>query len=365
MWLIEALKRECDVTVVTTGGWDIAELNSYYGTRVREEEVHVSIAPLPFPMHNLSAAAFRDACYQRFARRIAAEYDVRISAYNLTDWGLPAIHFIADFSWHAEVRKRVDPPSPGLIYKDSALRKAYLGIAAAYTRPSGRNMLHEDRLIANSMWTATLMKNICSVDCAAIVYPCVWTEFPRIDWKDKEYAFVMIGRIVPEKKVERAIAILKAVRSRGYAIRFHLCGHIGNDLYGNQIAAMCREHADWIIPEGQISGARKMDVLARCRFGIQTRDAEPFGISVAEMIKAGAIVFAPDDGGQVEILDHRELLFQSVDDAVDKISAVLSSEEKQASMRSHLRQRSKAFSVENFIRQSLEAIALPRVSLCV
>ena len=45
MWLIEALKRDSDVTVVTTGGWDRLALNGYYGTRVEEDEVKVRIAP--------------------------------------------------------------------------------------------------------------------------------------------------------------------------------------------------------------------------------------------------------------------------------------------------------------------------------
>jgi glycosyltransferase involved in cell wall biosynthesis len=361
MWLIEALKPGCDITVITTGGWDLAELNMYYGTRVREEEVRVRIAPVPFPLQGLSAAAFRAACYQRYAREVAAEYDVRLSAYNLTDWGLPAIHFIADFSWHLEIRNRIDPPSPGLIYKDSALRKAYLGISAAYANPSGRDLLRQDRLIANSMWTAELIRQVCHVDSTAVVYPCVWTEFPKTAWEDKEDAFVMIGRVTPEKQVERAIAILRLVRDRGYAIRLHLCGHIDNDLYGRKIAMLCREHSDWIIPEGFVSGARKTQILSRCRFGIHTRGAEPFGISVAEMVQAGAIVFAPDRGGQVEILDHNDLLFQTMDDAVDKICAVLSSTEKQASLRNHLAKNAGIFRAENFMRESLEAIAVHNV----
>jgi hypothetical protein len=104
MWLIEALKRDFDVTVVTTGGWDLPALNSYYGTQVKQDEVKVRIAPVPLLISNMSAAALRGACYQRFARQVAADYDVRISAYNLTDWGLPAVHFIADFSWHQKLR---------------------------------------------------------------------------------------------------------------------------------------------------------------------------------------------------------------------------------------------------------------------
>jgi len=356
MWLIEALKRDCDITVMTTGGWDRKALNAFYGTGVREEDVKVRIAPVPWLLDNHSAAALRGSCYQRCARRIASEYDLRISTYNLTDWGLPAIHFLADFSWNQELRERLDPPSPGFIYRDSVLRRAYLLAASSYEAPSGRDVLHDDRLIANSKWTADVMRQSCGVDCAAVVYPPIWTEFPDIPWHDKEQAFVMIGRIAPEKQIERAIAILDAVRERGHTIRLHLCGRIPNDTYGKRITRLCRQHSDWIVPEGQVSGENKANVLARCRFGIQARRAEPFGISVAEMIRTGAVVFAPSDGGQTEILDHPDLLFESTNDAVDKISDILSNSYKQESLRIHLAKRSRIFGAQVFIKQSFEVI---------
>lgn len=358
MWLIEALKPDFEVTVVTTGGWDRSALNAYYGTQVGEDEVKVRIAPVPFLMRSLSVAAVRGACYQRFARQIAGEYDVRISAYNPNDWGLPAVHFIGDFTWNRELRDRLDPPTPGLIYRDSILRRAYLNIAKAYGRPSGRDVLHDDAIIANSRWSAALMRQVCGVGCTAVVYHPVWTEFPDVPWEKKEQAFVMIGRIAPEKRVEGAIAILEAVRQRGHAIRLHLCGQIDNDLYGRRIARLCRERAEWIVPEGRVSGAKKAQILAHCRFGIQTRAAEPFGISVAEMVKSGAIVFAPNDGGQTEVLDSTDLLFAGVDEAADKICAVLGNAEKQSALRSHLAQRAQMFSAEKFMETSVAAIAL-------
>src|ERR1700687_461012 len=154
MWLIEALKRDCDVTVLTTKGWDLAALNEFYGTEVREDEVKVRIAPVPLLVRDLSAAALRGACYQRFAFQIAGEYDVRISAYNPTDWGLPAVHFIADFVWHRTLREQLNPPTPGFIYRNSVFRRSYLRIAAAYGRRSGRDVLRDDVVIANSTWTS-------------------------------------------------------------------------------------------------------------------------------------------------------------------------------------------------------------------
>jgi len=319
--------------------------------------VKVRIAPVPLLVRNLTASALRGACYQRFASQIAGEYDVRISAYNPTDWGLPAVHFIADFVWHRTLREQLDPPTPGFICRDSMFRRSYLRIATAFGGPSCRDVLRDDVVIANSRWTADRMREYCGVNCAAVVYHSMWTQFPHVPWEEKEQAFVMIGRIAPEKRVERAIAILDAVRRRGHALRFHLCGQIGDDIYGQRIARLCGEHADWIIVEGQVTGKRKSRILAGCWFGIETREAEPFGVSVAEMVKAGAIVFAPNDGGQAEILDVPDLLFADEAEAVEKVQAVLERPQLQTSMRTHLANRAKVFSAQRFMREARACIA--------
>ncbi len=356
MWLIEALKRDFDVTVMTTGGWNLSALNGYYGTEVGPDEVRIRIAPLPFLVRSFNAAALRGACFQRFARQIAAEYDIRISAYNTTDWGLPALHFIADFSWHQQIREQFHPPSPGLIYRDTMARRAYLNIAGIYGKPSGRDVLRDDTVIANSRWSAEIVKQYCGVDCSAVVYPPVSAEFPAVPWEQKDLAFVMISRIAPEKQIERAIEILEAVRARGYAVQLHLCGQIESDAYGRGIAKLCRHHSNWITLEGRVTGASKARLLSHCRFGIQTSSAEGFGISVAEMSKAGAIVFASNGGGQTEVIENPDLLFSSVDDAVGKVCAVLADPERQGILRDQSARRSEMFNVERFMLSTRELV---------
>lgn len=59
-----------------------------------------------------------------------------------------------------------------------------------------------------------MMKEYCGVDCAAVIYPPVATEFPTVSRNDKEQSFAMVGQIAPEKRIERAILVLKAVRAR-------------------------------------------------------------------------------------------------------------------------------------------------------
>jgi len=357
MWMIEALKDTCDVTVITTGGWDRERLNKFYGTDVKEDEVQIRVAPVPWFARKRSVAALRAACLQRFARQVAGEYDHRISAYNPMDWGIPAVHLIADFSWHQGIRNLFDPPTPGVIYRNSLARRAYLLFCGAFAWYSGRDIVRDDLLLANSQWSADLLHKECGVDRVPLLYPPVLTKFQYVDWEDKLESFVIIGRIAPEKRIEEAIAILKEVRDHGFDVRLQICGQIGDDLYGKKIEKISRANADWIILEGRVSGEDKARVLTSCKYGIQTRRAEPFGISVAEMVKAGALVFAPAEGGQKEIIDNPSLLFNGHEEAVQKIVQVLNNPQMQRTLREHLENRSKQFGEQVFMKQIQSLVA--------
>ena len=68
MWLIEALKHDFDVTVVTTGGWDLAGTEQLLrdASQQRGSQGPHRTGSLHL-VKGLSAAALRGACYQRFA----------------------------------------------------------------------------------------------------------------------------------------------------------------------------------------------------------------------------------------------------------------------------------------------------------
>jgi glycosyltransferase involved in cell wall biosynthesis len=190
-----------------------------------------------------------------------------------------------------------------------------------------------------------------------MLYPPVWASFPAVPWAEKEDAFVMIGRIAPEKRIGRAVSIVSRLRQAGFPLKLRVCGPIGSDPYGRVVQRLCSQNADWLIPEGQVSGDRKARILASCKFGIQTCAAEAFGISVAEMARAGAIVFAPSDGGQAEILENPLLTFSSEDDAVEKIRAVLLDAALQTRLRAHLAARAEVFSIQSYVRDYRRLVA--------
>ena len=352
MWGAEALKRDFEVSIVTTNAIDLAALNSFYGTATREEEVKVRRLTIPRMLSGIrSGAAIRGALFQRAIRRVACEYDVLFSAYNPCDCGVPAIHLL-DLSWDEELRNRfASRPRgfEGLFHRVAPVRAIYLWLGRRIASPSGRDLFSgEDFLLANSGWVASVIERKHGVRCG-VLYPPVPDGFAEVPFASRNDDFACIGRISEEKRLERVFEILGKVRARGYQVRLRMIGGFGTNKYERKIQTLARR-LPWVILEGSVSEQRKQEILRSCRYGIHGAEGEGFGIAVAEMVKAGCITFAPAEGGPADILDHNALLYRGDDDAVEKIYAVLSRSALQANLLEHLRQQARKFSAERFMR---------------
>jgi glycosyltransferase involved in cell wall biosynthesis len=78
----------------------------------------------------------------------------------------------------------------------------------------------------------------------------------------------------------------------------------------------------------------------------------------AELVRAGAIVWVPNGGGQTEIVGHEPgLVFDSDAEAVRKISAVLIDPTEQGRLRQRLAERAEAFSTDRFVREVRDIVA--------
>ncbi len=360
MWGIEALKDEYDTSLITTSGVDLDELNRYYGTSIRLDDFRIRKVTIPFFLKRMVGGdALKGALYQRYCQKIATDYDVLISAYNLCDFGVPGIHYIQDFSWNEDIRKRMDPIPHGLrklFHRNNMLKKAYLSLVKLMSKRSGRNLFAgEDTILAISDWSAKTMSKMYGADFD-VIYPPVLDEFPKVSLKDKEMGFVCIGRISSEKRIEQIIEILKTVRQQGHNISLHIIGSTKGTPYGRFIENLCQSEGDWVVMEGKQFGEDKSKLLSKYRFGIHARQGEAFGISVAEMVKAGCITFVPNEGGPVEIVNHSALTYNSIEDAVDKIDAVLRQPELQTDLRNHLVSQGKKFTISRFMKGLQKAV---------
>ncbi len=357
LWGIQALRDSYDITLVTAGEFNLKALNRYYGTDLKQEDFEVRQVTLPLFMRgNARAAALRGALYQRYCRNIADDYDILISGYGPTDFGSPAIHFIADFSWDKELREAFHPYPPGVIYNNRLARTIYLGLAKAVDKPSGRNMFSgEDLLLSVSPWIASVIKSKYGVEAPVLPSP-VPGAFPVIPWEKKEWGFVCLGRMAPEKRIEDIIDILNRVREKGHAIHLHIVGDGENSTYGKSLRPMFKKHKAWITVEGRKQGHEKASILAQHTFGIHACRGDAFPGVLIEMMKAGCVVWAHDSGGQPDILENSSLLFTNNNDAADKIDGMLSDKDLLITTQRKLLALSQQYSVESYMNNIVRIV---------
>ena len=350
LWAIDALKRDYRISVITTGPFDLHRLNDYYGTRLDRGDFFLKMVPLPPGLgRTRKFAALRSAWVARFCRRVAPRFDLMISTYSPIEFGIQGIQCIADFSFVPEWRTALHPAlrdHKSWWYGDSFLRRTYLGFCRWV---SGEKLegWKKDLILANSDWSARLMGDYYGIQ-APTLYPPVTDDFLPCSYEERESGFVCAGRMVPEKRVHTIIEILHRVRRRGNDVHLHIIGERDGSGYVRTLEKMALKNPEWLFLEGRLSGQEKKTLMARHRFGLNACENEAFGIAVAEMVKAGCIVFVPNGGGQVEIVDHPDLIYQNVDDAVQKIEAVLENSARQTALREHLARQGERFSIERF-----------------
>ncbi len=352
MWGAEALKRDFDVSIVTSSAIDLAALNSYYGTAVGPDEVKLRRVPIPRLLSKIRGGdAIRASFSQRRIRSAVRGYDIVFSAYNFCDCGFPAVHLL-DLAWDSDLRVQFVPTPrgfQGLFHRVAPLRAAYLWLAGRIAGSSGRDMFSGgDVLLANSRWVASVLGQKYGLKCG-LLYPPVPGIGAETAHSERIDDFVCMGRISEEKRLERIIEILARVRARGHQVRLRIVGGFGANIYARGIQSLVKD-LPWVVLEGSISHQRKVEILRSSRYGIHGAEGEAFGIAVAEMVRAGCITFAPATGGPAEIIDHPALLYRGEDDAVEKICAVMGSERMRSELRAHLRRQADKFSAENFMR---------------
>jgi glycosyltransferase involved in cell wall biosynthesis len=366
LWTISALKDVGHVTLITTGEVDLARLNTYYGTSLAPEDFAILRVPLPFGLRRTQKfAGLKASFFQRYVLRIASNFDVLIGCYGPMDFGRRGMQMIADFAFVEEWRFTLHPGVRSWKhwwYGPSPLRNLYMKTCRAVSQVSPDGW-RKNLNLANSGWTANLMREKLGLE-AQILYPPVETDFPRIPFSERDDGFVCLGRVSPEKRVDFMIEVLSRVRQRGHNVHLHILGGVDDSPYGAKVRSLAGQNHEWVFLEGWAVGEVKKRLLGSHRYGIHGRENEPFGIAVGEMVNAGCIVFVPNGGGQVEIVDHPALVFKDESDAVEKIDAVLKSNAERENLRRHLTGNAGRFSPESFqaqIRQIVGAFVAEEV----
>ena len=166
-----------------------------------------------------------------------------------------------------------------------------------------------------------------------------------------------IGRISPEKELEKIIDILTEVRTQRWPVHLHIIGAHDNSGYYERVRQRVHQNASWVFLNENLSREELAHLVTQHRYGIHGMAEEHFGMAVAEMVEAGCIVFVPRGGGQMEIVAGEErLLYKTPAEAIAKITRTLSDAGEQTALRSYLATRKELFSTELFVRRIQEIV---------
>jgi glycosyltransferase involved in cell wall biosynthesis len=354
-WIIEALKRDHDVSVLVWRPVDLEAINRYYGTSLRPSDFKTLRVPpalpeliglVPLPLSLLKTSILLRVCKQR-----KEQFDVIITANNEADFGRRGIQYI-HYPWTFQPRPVVDLR---WYHGFPAMLRAYYNLCYRISDFSFECM-RQNLTIVNSEWIGKKVKERHGLRSVTL-YPPVTGAFPEIPWENRENGFVCIGRIAPEKELEKVVDIIGRVRSRSRDVHLHIIGSPQDPSYHKRIVRMARENTSWILLEENVARDKLLQAVSSHRYGIHGMQEEHFGMAVAEMVRGGCIVFVPRGGGQLEIIGNDDrLIYETVEEAAEKIVRTISKPEKQHSLRAHLALRKNLFPADRFVREIREIV---------
>jgi glycosyltransferase involved in cell wall biosynthesis len=351
-WALQGLVAEHRVTVLSWQPVEIDPVNRFFGTNLHRSDFDTIVVPrswrMPVDRLPTPSALIKLSLLMRYTRRVSAGFDVLLGLANETDFGRRGIQYVhyptyfrprpeADLRWY-------HPPQAGLnLYYALADRLAGFSL----------ERLRANLTLVNSDWTGEQVATSLGI-VTRTVYPPVVDPAPGLPWEGRHHGFLAVGRISPEKEYERVMTILARVRELVPGLTLTIIGTSDRHSrrYRRSLASQAASLGSWIQFRDNLTRDEVRAQMAAHRYGIHGMREEHFGMAPAELARAGAIVWVPRGGGQMEIVGHQPaLLYDSDDDAVRKISSTLSSPSEQQRLRETLAAASERFSTERFMQQ--------------
>jgi glycosyltransferase involved in cell wall biosynthesis len=346
----EALASAHDVTLLTASETDPAVLADRFGydldgVTVRAPPAGRQVAralSVATPWVGSQLAA-RSVFLQRSFERVADPFDVAVSTANELDLPVPSVQYVHYPQFRLAHLSDANPGRLNTLW-------SYLSAPSDAALADGGV-----RLLANSAWTADVVDRLYGTR-PAVVYPPVDPIACEMQWADRENGIVAVGRLAPDKRLLDAVRIVDDVRERGHDIHLHVVGSAPRAYrdYAARIATAAAERP-YVTIERDVTRARLERLLCTHRYGLNTKPEEHFGMSVAEYVAAGMVAFAPDSGGQREILDGREdRLFDSVSDAAALVSEAAAHGERPSTTRNRFGRDRFAASLRDAVERTVD-----------
>lgn len=313
----EAVLNDHDVTLFTIGETDPSVLADRFDANVTDLDVRKPPANTVIARtlarlgpHIGPQLALRSVLVSQYYRFQADAFDLTVSTANEMLLPEPSVQYVHNPQYYLS---RLDGANQRRLNK----LWSWIGSPTAET-------LQDATVLANSAWTADRVAEIYGAN-PAVLHPPVDSITDGVPWEKREMGIAAVGRIAPDKKVLEAIEIVDRLRDRGTDIHLHIVGSAPPTYrsYVKKVETKANKRG-YVTVERNMSRDRLEALLGSHRYGLNLKRDENFGMSVAEYVAAGMIPFAPNSGGQREILDDRsDRLFDSIAGAVDRIETAI------------------------------------------
>ncbi len=356
-WVLQALAGEHEVTVLSWTPVEVDPINRFFGTHLRPGDFETRLMPrgwarivdrLPVP-----ATLIKLALLMRHTRRVSAGFDVIFGVYNETDYGRRGIQYI---HYPTYLRPRPDVDLRWYHHPQLALQLYYR--LADSVAGFSLERLKTNLTLVNSNWTGAHVRSLLGVETRTL-YPPVVDPLPPPPWAERRAGFLAIGRISPEKEYERLMRILARVREHHPDLTLTIVGTWDRHArrYFKGLTALASSLGSWIEFRQDVSRNEMRQLMAAHRYGIHGMREVHFGMAPAELVRAGLIVWVPRGGGQMEIVgEEPALMYDTDDEAVDKILAVMGNTAEQERLRNLLALRGQLFSTDRFVTDVREIV---------
>lgn len=357
-WVLQALVKEHDVTVLSWTPVDVDSINRFFGTQLQPGDFKTMLVPrgrvrivnrLPVP-----ATLIKLSLLMRYTRRVSVDFDVIFGVYNETDYGRRGIQYI-----HYPTYLR---PRPGVdlrwYHHPNLALQLYYKLAGAIAGFSP-DRLKKNLTLVNSNWTGAHVRSFLGVEPRTL-YPPVVDPLPPPPWPERRSDFLAVGRISPEKEYERLMRILARVRQHHPDLKLTIVGTWDRHArrYFEGLTALASSLGGWTEFRQNLTRDEVRHLMATHRYGIHGMREEHFGMAPAELVRAGQIVWVPRGGGQMEIVgEEPALMFATDDEAVEKILRVMASPMEQDRLRGLLERRGELFSTDRFVSEIRDIVA--------
>lgn len=351
-WVLEALKDDFDLTFITWGKKiSLAEVDLFYGTSLAKSQIKIEYIPV-LTYLGLENRPYRllVALIERYLKKRRNDFDVLFSTYNELDFGKKGIQFI-----HGPSRSDVGAQFYLLDYKKSYLRGLYHGFCN-WLSDFDIDRVRANTTLVNSEWGAKVYKETYGDYPATVAYvPIVFRGQP-LPWEQRRNDFLCIGDLLPVKKTHESFKVVQKVRALGHDIGLRVIGDTPG-AYARFVKQEAKKYP-FVTMEGRCPREKVSELISQSRYGIHMRDYEGFGIGIGEMAFAGCLVFVPGKGGgQLEALNfNSNLLYNGIDDAVNKIDAMLKNPDLQKCVQKEIMEHAVQFSAENFKQRIQEIV---------